>query len=175
VLRAAGVVTPLSGTAQGTIPDLCRRVVGVATPAAPPATDHLWATLWLDAVLTEWARPDRRRAVSSDLGALTALHPATGGEAIDDLSVFAAVSTAHARRWTWSALRHASEPLALPDGPLPPDVARWMDDGFFARWTLGAYPSLATLASDLRGLLGEPLGVRLLQAVVAILEEAPPP
>ena len=175
VLRAGAVVTPLTGPAQGTVADLCRRVLGVATPAAPASTDHLWATLWLDAVLTEWARPEHRRAVSADLGALTALHPATDGEPIADLAAFTAVTSAHARRWTWSALRHSPEPLALPDGPLPPDVAAWMDDGFFARWTLGAYPSLTTLATDLRGLLGDALGPSLLEAVVTILGPGPLP
>jgi len=172
-LRAGDVVTPLSGPAQGTVADLCRRVLGVATPAAPASTHHLWATLWLDGLLTEWARPERRRAVSADLGALTALHPATGGEPIADLAAFAAITSAHAHRWSWSALRHAAEPLPLPDGPLPPAVAAWMDDGFFARWTIGAYPSLATLARDLRGLLGDDLGRRLLEAVVTVLEPTP--
>lgn len=175
VLRAGDVVTPLSGPAQGTVADLCRRVLGLPTPAAPASTHHFWTTVWLDGLLTEWARPERRRAVSADLGALTALHPATGGEPIADLAALASITSAHARRWTWTALRHAPEPLALPDGPLRPDVAAWMDDGFFARWTFGAYPSLSTLATDLRGLLGDDLGPRLLEAVVTILEAAPAP
>lgn len=174
VLRADDVVTPLTGPARGTVADLCRRVLGVPTPAAPASTDHLWATLWLDAVLTEWARPERRCAVSADLAALTALHPATAGEGIASLSAFASVTAAHSRRWTWGALRHSPEPLALPHGPLPTEVAVWMDDGFYARWTLGAYPALTTLAADLRGLLGDDLGPRLLEAVTAILDPEPP-
>jgi hypothetical protein len=44
-----------------------------------------------------------------------------------------------------------------------------MDDGFFARWAIGAYPSPHTMAVDLRDLLGEPLGPRLLQVVVGTL------
>jgi hypothetical protein len=45
-----------------------------------------------------------------------------------------------------------------------------MDDGFFARWTIGAFPPVNTMATDLRGLLGEPLGPRLLEVVVSLLE-----
>lgn len=170
VLRSGDVVTPLTGPAMGTIADLCRRVLGVPTPPAPASTDLLWATLWLDAVLTEWGRPERRRAISADLAALTALHPATGGEGTASLSAFASAAAAHSRQWTWSALRHAAEQLALPDGPLPAEVAAWMDDGFYARWALGAYPALTTLATDLCALLGRDLGPRLLEAVSAILE-----
>lgn len=175
LLRAGETVTPLTGPAVGTIPDLCRRVLGC--PTAPPdcSSLHLWTTRWLDAVLAEWGRPERRRAVTSSLGALTALHPAAEGEPIECAAELAARALAHAQRWTWAALRHAGEPLELPDGALPADVCRWMDDGFFARWTLGAYPSVATLAVDLRDLLGEPLGQQLLEAIVAILEQAPPP
>lgn len=174
VLRTAEVTTVFAGPVQGTVADLCRRVLGVPTPPAPATTNHLWATRWLDAVLGEWALPERRRATSSHLGALTALHPATGGEAIADLAVFAALAHEHARRWSWSALRHAQPPLSLPDGPLPHAISTWMDDGFFARWTHGAYPSLQTLAHDLCGLLGAPLGPQLLAAVVMILEPPAP-
>jgi hypothetical protein len=45
-----------------------------------------------------------------------------------------------------------------------------MDDGFFARWTIGAYPPVATLAVDLRELLGDPLGPQLVEVVAALLE-----
>jgi hypothetical protein len=45
-----------------------------------------------------------------------------------------------------------------------------MDDGFFARWAIGAFPPVATLATDLRHLLGEPLGRQLLETTVTLLE-----
>ena len=60
-------------------------------------------------------------------------------------------------------------PLALPGARLERDVARWMDDGFFARWTIGAFPSIATMATDLRELLGAPLGRQLLETTAALL------
>lgn len=175
VLRAGGVVTPLHGPAQGTIADVCRRVLGVPTPSPPTTADVLWATRWLDAILSEWGQPHRRRVVASGLGALTALHPASEGEEIADVAAFAARAIAHARRWDWRALRLAPEPLALPDGAVAPEIARWMDDGFYARWTLGAYPPLTTLLADLCGLLGAERGQELLEAVVSSLGDGPPP
>ena len=48
-----------------------------------------------------------------------------------------------------------------------------MDDGFFARWALGGYPSILTLLSDLCELLGPPADALLLEAVVALLEQGP--
>ena len=44
-----------------------------------------------------------------------------------------------------------------------------MDDGFFARWTIGAFPSIATMAIDLGELLGAPLGRQLLVTTGALL------
>jgi hypothetical protein len=44
-----------------------------------------------------------------------------------------------------------------------------MDDGFFARWTIGALPPANETASELRKLLGEPLGRQLLDTAVALL------
>jgi hypothetical protein len=44
-----------------------------------------------------------------------------------------------------------------------------MDDGFFARWTMGAFPSIATMATELGELLGDPLGRQLLLTTGALL------
>ena len=77
----------------------------------------------------------------------------------------------HAEATTWEGLRTAAEPMALPDGPLPLSIARWMDHGFFARWAIGAYPSPHATAMTLRDLLGDPLGPHLLEALTLILEK----
>ena len=45
-----------------------------------------------------------------------------------------------------------------------------MDDGFFARWTLGAFPPLISTVLELRHRLGDELGGQLVDAVIAILE-----
>lgn len=175
VLRAADVATPLPGPAQGTIADLCRRVLALPTGPPPPTTALLWTAQWLDAVLAEWARPERRRRVSSGFEALASLHPAAGEHVVRSAGELTAIAHRHSAAWTWARLRHADRPLDLPGGGLPSEVARWMDDGFFARWTVGAFPSIATLATDLKALLGEPLGQQLLEAVVSLLDEAPSP
>src|SRR5204863_124162 len=88
-----------------------------------------------------------------------------GFEAPDDWTVFGLRTTGRAR--------HLDAPQAPPPrvgGPLPPHVARWMDDGFFARWTLGAFPPLMTTALEVRRLLGDELGGQLVEAMIAILE-----
>ena len=70
---------------------------------------------------------------------------------------------------SWEQLRRSPVPLPLPGGALDRSVATWMDDGFFARWAIGAFPSAATMAGDLRELLGDPMGRQLLETTVALL------
>ena len=176
VLRVGDAVEELTGPATGTIPDLCRRVLELPTPAAPASTALLWACTWLDRLLERWGEPRHRRALTTTWGRIAELHPAVhpAGDpdvaALADPAALITVARAHAAACTWEQLRRAPEPLALPGGSLPPDVARWMDDGFFARWTIGAYPPVTTLAGDLRELLGEPLGPQLLEVVAALLD-----
>jgi hypothetical protein len=175
VLRLPDGVSELPGPALGTIPDLCRRVLGLPTAPAPASTVLLWTSIWLDRVLDAWGQPHRRRDLTSSWGQIAVLHPAINAPAPTDVMAFAdpvsliTVARSHAAATTWEDLRCSPLPLALPDGPLDHDIARWMDDGFFARWTIGAFPSPATLASDLRGLLGDPLGAQLVEVVVALL------
>ena len=89
------------------------------------------------------------------------------------------VARAHAERWSWERLREQPDMLHLPaDADLPPDVTRWMDDGFFARWAVGSFPPLRVLATDLPAMLGEPLGPQLVRTAVEMLDgaaELPPP
>jgi hypothetical protein len=175
VLRLDGEVTDVPGPALGTIPDLCRRVLGIPTAPAPPSTALLWTTMWLDRILEQWGQPHRRSDLSS-WGRIAVLHPAVPAASPPDVVAFAepaaliTVARSHAAAASWEQLRSSPLPLALPDGPLERDVAMWMDDGFFARWTIGAYPSACTMAMDLRDLLGEPIGPQLLEVVVAMLE-----
>jgi hypothetical protein len=176
LLRAAGEVRPLPGRAEGTIPDLCRRVLGRPTTPPPASTTALWIAVWLDRLMEAWGEPAARRELGSSWSAVARHHPAATAPdlatapVLDDPSAIVALARTHADAWPWSRLRHHPEVIALPDGPVPGDVAAWMDDGFFARWCLGAYPSPAALAADLRGLLGEPNGTHLLRVLVEILE-----
>lgn len=177
VLRFDGEVADTPGRASGTIPDLCRRVLGQPTDPAPPTTALLWAARWLDRITDRWGQPDRRRDLLAGWPQVAVLHPAVGEPAPPDVLTVAdpgslvRVGQAHAAATTWREVRQRDAPLELPDGPLDPGIARWMDDGFFARWTIGAHPPLAATASELRGLLGEPLGSMLLEALAGLLEE----
>jgi hypothetical protein len=174
-LRLPDGVSELPGPALGTIPDLCRRVLDLPTAPAPASTVLLWTSIWLDRVLDAWGQPHRRRALTSSWGQIAVLHPAIHAPAATDVLAFAdpaslvTVARSHAAATSWEDLRRSPLPLTLPDGPLDRDIARWMDDGFFARWTTGAFPSPATLARDLRDLLGDPLGGQLVEVVVALL------
>ena len=132
--------------------------------------------MWLDRLIDRWGQPHRRRDLLSSWAQVAILHPAVHAPsppdllAVADPASLAAVARRHAAATTWHDLRHAPDPLPLPDGPLPADIARWMDDGFFARWTIGAFPPLHATATTLRDRFGAPLGPQLLEAVLAILE-----
>lgn len=176
VLRLDGEVTDVPGPTLGTIPDLCRRVLDLPTAPAPPSTALLWTSMWLDRIIEQWGQPHQRRDLSSSWGRIAVLHPAVHAPSPPDVIAFAdpasliTAARSHAAASSWEQLRRSPIPLALPDGALERDVAQWMDDGFFARWTIGAFPSASTMATDLRDLLGEPLGPQLLEVVVALLE-----
>jgi hypothetical protein len=179
VLRLGEAVSEPPGPAVGTVPDLVRRVLDLPTAPAPVSTALLWTSIWLDRVLERWAQPHRRRDLTSSWGQVAVLHPAIHAPSPPDVVAFAdpaalvSVARSHAAAASWAQLRRSPVPLALPDGPLPPSVARWMDDGFFARWTTAAFPPVATTARELRALLGEPLGPQLLATTVALLDEEP--
>lgn len=158
--------------AVGTLPDLCRRVLGLPTPPPPARTHLLFAVAWLDRLLEAWSDPRRRRQIMTSFPAAAALHPAVAdGEAPpDDPVVLARVATAHADAWPWARLRSEPEALVPPGGCLPGSVATWMDDGAFARWVLGAYPDLGVLTVDTLSLLGPVVGDEVRTVVRRTLE-----
>ena len=177
VLRFDDEVVDDPGRATGTIPDTCRRVLGLPTDPPPPSTELLWSTIWVDRILERWAQPDRRRDLLASFAQLAILHPAVHQPsppdvlAVADPESLARVARPHAAATPWSKLRASDDPLPLPDGSVSPAIARWMDDGFFARWALGAYPHLATAAFEVKALLGRPLGPQLVEALVRLLEQ----
>lgn len=176
-LRFDDEVLEPPGPAEGTIPDLCRRVLGMPTEPAPGSTAPLWIAIWLDRLIDRWGQPERRRDLLTTWAQVAVLHPSVHAPSppdlvtVRDVASLASAARHHAAATTWHELRHSRVPLPLPDGSLPVEVARWMDDGFFARWTLGAFPPLQATVMLLRDLFGEPLGSQLLEAMIAILEE----
>ena len=175
LLRFDDELVESPGRASGTIPDTCRRMLGLPTDPPPAGVGGLWATMWVDRILERWAQPDRRGDLSS-FAQLAILHPAVHRPsppdvlAVADPASLARVARSHAAATSWTDLRASDKPLPLPDGPLPPEVARWMDDGFFARWALGAFPPLAPTTFEVRDRLGAPLGAQLLEALVLLLD-----
>lgn len=169
LLRTDQEVTPLAGRASGTLPDLCRRVLGLPTDPAPRSTALLWTVAWLDRILEAWGDPDRRRGLCASWSRLACLHPAVAGAPDQDPSHLITLGRAHAEEWPWARLRAAPHALHLPDGHLPPHITGWMDDGFYARWALGAFPAPATLARDVCHLLDDHVGERLVVAVEGLL------
>lgn len=168
IVRIGARVEPLAGPASGTIPDLCRRVLGLPTAPAPPTTAGLWTVAWLDRLVEAWGDPARRGSLGS-WSTIAALHPALGAEVDDDPAQLVAAAQAHAAAWTWERLRNEPHALLLPDGALPTAITAWMDDGFYARWALGAFPPPATLARDLAGLLDPDLRERFVDTLATLL------
>lgn len=170
ILRQGEHRRELPGGAVGTLPDLCRRVLGLPTPPPPAPTIVAFTTAWLDAVLAAWNDPSQRRHLCASFAAVAAVHPAVGrGDAPADPRVLARIARAHAEAWPWARLRAEPEGLALPHGALPAATASWMDDGAYARWVLGAFPGLAALALDVVELLGPVTGAEVAAHLHAVL------
>lgn len=168
IMRIGARVEPLAGPACGTIPDLCRRVLGLSTAPAPPTTAVLWTVAWLDRLVEAWGDPARRRSLGS-WSVIAALHPAFDTAVLEDPALLVPAARAHAAAWSWERLRNTPEALLLPDGPLATAITTWMDDGFYARWALGAFPPPATLARDLAGLLDPELRERFVDTLATLL------
>jgi hypothetical protein len=175
IMRTGDDVQLLPGPAVGTLPDVCRRVLGLPTDPPPATTALLWTVAWLDRIVDGCGDPTRQRGLCSSWTQLALMHPAVRAAADDDLlglsdpARLVALGRAHAEAWPWSRLRAEPGALHLPDGDLPPDITAWMDDGFYARWALGAFPHPATLARDLSGLLDDELGMGLVAAMAELL------
>jgi hypothetical protein len=176
VLRVGDDVTDVPGVAVGTIPDLCRRALGLPTDPPPaPTTRLLWITIWLDRIMAAWSDPARRRLLTGGWAQLAILHPAVAASPDDDLLTVAdparlvALAQAHTEAWPWHRLRAEPDAAPLPEGHLTPELASWMDDGFYARWALGAFPHAVELATDLRALLDEPQRSQLVRTIIELL------
>jgi|GEM_PF-1332904 len=150
VIRLAGEEPVLiggddSGPIVGRIDDACRRVLDLPTPPGPPVAE-MWSVLWLGAVLEADPAPASWEAVAR-------LHPAFGAGDGEIMAVFGHRPTRHlvelghvmAKTLDWPVLRVACGAGQLGWHDIPPQVARWLDDGAFARWALWFFPPLPEL------------------------------
>ncbi len=173
VVRRADEILDLQGPAEGTLADLCRRVLGLPTAPPPCSTALLFVLAWFDRAVEAWGDPARRE-LSTSWTKLAELHPAValGADAASmaDPDALATVACAHARAWSWARLRAEPGAAPLPSGDgLPVAVTTWMDDGFYARWALGAFPPAAQIVHDLTGLVAPELRQPLLRTVAQML------
>lgn len=134
--------------AQGTVSDALHRCLGLPTAPPPAGSAELFAVLWLEALL---AAP---RGIS--WADATALHPSSAWLASlgrrsgsDDL---ATAGRALAETLDWPALRAAAGGQSQQT-LVAPDLARWMDDGMFARWVLGGHRPVPVLVEELESTL----------------------
>jgi hypothetical protein len=174
LLRMGGAMSEVPETAHGTLPDLCRRVLGLPTAAAPTSTAVVHTLAWLDSVLERWGEPQQRRRLMRSFAAVAACHPAvTTDTAPSSPEALVALAREHTAAWPWARLRSTPNALPLPGGSLLPATAAWMDDGFFARWALGAFPDPLTLVTDVTALLGADVGPLVQRAVLDLLTPEP--
>jgi hypothetical protein len=167
----------LGRTVSGPLQELCRRALGLPTPACTASPRRLWAAAWLDAVVRTCA--DRPCGAGSlRWPALAALHPlraVLGGFETPSPDALAHLAAAPPARASWGELRQAAAGalLALPDTPR--ELAEWFDDGSFGRWLLGRYPPPEQLLAALRDLLAPTEHALLAGALAAWDVGAPRP
>jgi hypothetical protein len=139
---------------RGIVPDLCRRALGLPTPAPVEAPTEVFDTLWLDRILAEALDRDLGDPPLSRADALAAFPAAVprraGAVELREARARAAASWADLRRRVGLGRLHVRG--------LSRREAQWMDDGLFARWVLSSLPPLDELATDVDALLPREVG-----------------
>jgi len=139
---------------EGTVADACRRALGLPTADPPASTTGLWSLCWLDRLVGAAAAGPGPRSSLGDWPSAAGLHPATSlGPLSSDPHALARACKVLAATWPWSRLRSHPEAVDLPGLESPPELARWMDDGMWARWLLSAFPSRDDLLDSVHNLL----------------------
>jgi hypothetical protein len=148
------------------VQDHLRRILDLPTAPPPPSTVGLWAAHWLDRLIDLGARGRLAGARWRDLAAL---HPALrltderGGP--DELRWAAhhleRAGTVLARNWPWAVLHEAARGGRDQLGTTPAELARWMDEGLYARLQLARYPPAAEMLDVLHDVLPPDIGTKL--------------
>lgn len=169
VMRAGQTVTPLPGPPQGFVGDACHRILGLPTPPPPDDTVDLWLRTWLDRLVDSVAFLGHAGRFRS-WDAVAALHPVATFAA--DCPIGAPIALADATRrlaeaWPWSRLRKEPEVADTPEPPLSRQITEWMDDGMYARWTLGGLPTIEVLAEAVTDLVPTAVTAAIIETVMA--------
>jgi hypothetical protein len=178
-LRRGVVVTRLDGPPEGVVGDACRRALGLPTRPPPPSTTDLWLRVWLDRLVEETMSTDDAGRFAS-WEAVAARHPAAPGQptalranprstrepaVVADPYVLADATRQLAAIWPWARLRDDPEVVDTAQPPLPAHLARWMDDGMFARWMLSDLIGLPLLATTVTALLPPAISAAIAETV----------
>jgi hypothetical protein len=152
LLRSPDGLIATSGEAEGRVIDALRRTLGLPTPTAEQTTADLLAILWLEALLA-----------AADSGAIlgwpaaAGLHPAMRVLAAEGHDIapehFTMIARVATAAWSWENLRLQAVQERWMDHLIPPGLARWMDEGMFARWLLGEVASLASATSAVQAVM----------------------
>jgi hypothetical protein len=156
------------GMAVGRVDDVCRRALRLPTAPAG-STLEFWALMWLDSIIA-WGTD----GAPSTWDEVAAHHLAVRvfAEAEPDLVPEASASLVRlgvlsASVHGWSELRTECGAGRWDVDGVSPAVARWLDDGAFGRWLLGAFPD----RDDLTDAACELLRPELRRRLRAVLRE----
>lgn len=154
-IHAGGELQSEPGEATGPLVDLCHRVLEMPTPVPAQSTMYLWAVLWLDRIVADFApagaAPNWRQITHLCPGFEVGRGVFGPRPTADQIATLGRALTAG---YDWEALR---ELQASGHGFLPepdPDLAGWMDEGMFARWVLALLPDLEDLVEAADALAG---------------------
>lgn len=134
---------------EGCTLDILRRCLELPTPPPPAGTGRLAVSSWLGAI--------RRAARPGQLlswGQVLDLHPVfVEADGPLGVPIREAVTEAISNAFDWDLVRQAA--IASPDGLglVQPELARWMDDGMFARWVLDGLRPIDDLIASVRPFL----------------------
>lgn len=146
----------------GRVDDICRRALGLPTPAPACAVELLWACHWLERVLSAAAEHPsevgtwRRVAAHHAAVARAAAAGRPAAETVDDLVV--------AGRWfaeqaPWESLRAQTARGERRFEAITAPQARWMDAGMFSRWLLMDLAPLVYLREAVAAILSADVAV----------------
>lgn len=135
-LAGGGATAVPAAPAGGLVMDLLRRAIGCATdpPAAPLV--ELLACTWLAQLAV--CHPEASWAELAEVHLALQVTPDRSANELVEVALEVADELG------WAGMRRVVRTGGWP-GVCQADVAAWLDDGAFARWTLGSFPPVADL------------------------------
>jgi hypothetical protein len=164
-----------AGEPAGAQFDTMRRCLGLPTAPPPAGTDVLFAHFWLGELL---ATPPGALGCWDDVAALHLAHAlaeefagnphmieighdlAVASDGVADAALSQAM-VVYADVYDWGALRMLVEAGKRSFADCTPAMARWFDNGSFARHLLSGFPSLRVLESAAAEMLPGPIARQL--------------